>query len=128
MQSSYSTPVMSKRKNSLPTKKHAQLVAAQQSWTGPLPDPHSVEHYSRILPDAPKIIFAEFESDSQHRRAMEKKAANLEIFLALAVYALLAAFFVTSVWFFIKGNNIAGCALVSAPVIVAFVKALRKKR
>jgi len=91
-----------------------------------LPDPHSVEHYQKLLQEAPAIIFREFQSDSQHRRFTEKFSVLLEFFTAISVIILIAAFFCAGVWFLSKEKYYSGSLVLAPTIIIALIKTLRK--
>lgn len=48
-----------------------QSVEVHQSWQGPLPDPHSLEAFRQIVPDAPERIIRQWELEAGHRREYE---------------------------------------------------------
>jgi len=66
----------------------------QYSYSGPLPPPEVLEHYEKIISHGAERIFAQFESQAGHRRLVESKIVNPEVFVQIfgAVSALLLAF------------------------------------
>lgn len=42
-------------------------------YSGPLPHPEIIEHFTRVLPTAAERIFSEFEATSSHRRKIESR-------------------------------------------------------
>ena len=50
------------------------LVAAQKTFSGPLPEPSDYAAYGRVEPTAPDRILSQWEEESRHRRAYEMEA------------------------------------------------------
>lgn len=57
----------------------ARLIAAQQSFSGPIPPPEIFRQYGDVIHDAPERIFRVFEKDSDHTREMQMTALKAEI-------------------------------------------------
>lgn len=66
---------MAPSKKSAP--KSAAPLPAPSAWSGPLPDPASVERFEHILPGAAQRLFALAEREQAHRHAQE--IAQMEI-------------------------------------------------
>jgi uncharacterized membrane protein len=62
-----------------PQAGHAQIQIQSKQFSGPLPPPHLLADYERIIPGAAERIFASFESETAHRHAIEQKNADLEV-------------------------------------------------
>jgi uncharacterized membrane protein len=45
---------------------------------GPVPDAAELARYADVLPEAPRLIFEEFQRQASHRRAMEVRDMELE--------------------------------------------------
>lgn len=56
----------------------AQLIAAQESFSGPIPPPEIFRQYGEVIPDAPERILRVFELDSEHTREMQMTALKAE--------------------------------------------------
>jgi len=56
-----------KNENSL----NGELIAIEQSWSGPLPPPQILEHYESVSPGSAKKIIKAFENQSAHRIEIE---------------------------------------------------------
>jgi len=126
---------MSKRRKinpqNVPQKLNEQQVIHEKlsvsSWSGPLPDPNSIEHYSKLYPKAAEIIFNQFESESNHRQAIEKRTVNLETFTVVFVAIILSAFFIAgTIALFTIGWKPAAL-LLSPTIIAALINIIRKK-
>jgi len=46
-------------------------------YSGPLPHPNVLKAYKEIYPDSVKIIFEEYQKETNHRREMENKEAEI---------------------------------------------------
>ncbi len=96
-------------------------------WHGPLPDPQSVEYYSKLYTEAPRIIFEQFESESKHQQVIDIKESELELLRVKAAIVLLGIFVIIgSIALFTKGISSAAL-FVSTPIIVALISVFRKK-
>jgi len=56
-----------------------QILAVQQQFSGPLPDPNTFRQYEEILPGSAERILALTESHARHGMAMEKTALEAQI-------------------------------------------------
>ncbi len=50
----------------------------QQSYSGPLPPPDTLEQYGKIIPNGAERIMTMAEEQGRHRRELEKKALNTD--------------------------------------------------
>jgi uncharacterized membrane protein len=68
-----------------------EVSSVQYSYSGPLPHPDILQQYDRIVPNGAERIFAQFESQSAHRRMIEAKVINSNSFVQIfgAISALL---------------------------------------
>ena len=68
-----------------------EVRSVQYSYSGPLPHPDILERYDGIVPNGAERIFAQFESQSAHRRMIEAKVINSNSFVQVfgAISALL---------------------------------------
>lgn len=78
-------------KSQIQQKSPREITGVQYSYSGPLPPPEILEHYDRIVPHGAERIFAQFESQSAHRRKVESQIVNSDVFVQVfgAVSALL---------------------------------------
>ena len=51
-------------------------VTAQQSYRGPIPDPHTLAGYRELVPDAPERILRMAETSMEHGRKMDREASS----------------------------------------------------
>ncbi len=79
--------------------RNSRLISAR--WSGPLPPPAQLEEFERIVPGGAERVFAQFEAEGDHRRAME--AQNVKFVIrdrhigqVLAVIYALGAFGLTA--------------------------------
>jgi uncharacterized membrane protein len=56
-----------------------QVLLKAEAFSGPTPHPEHLERYERTFSGAAKIIFAEYQANSQHHREMEKGMLDLEL-------------------------------------------------
>lgn len=54
-------------------QQRAQVIAAEASFSGPIPPPAMLEQYQRLVPDAPERILRMAEKNQEHRQALEAK-------------------------------------------------------
>ena len=55
-----------------------EAVLSIEKWQGPLPAPHTLEEFERILPGSAKAIVAEWEAEAAHRRKYERRALSFQ--------------------------------------------------
>jgi uncharacterized membrane protein len=58
------------------TERELQVMMASYSYSGPLPHPEIIRMYNEIVPNAADRIIAQFEAQSEHRRAMETRESK----------------------------------------------------
>lgn len=77
-------------------------IAAFQQYSGPIPPPHFLEAYERLVPGSAKRFLDEPHVEAEHRRDLEKQVVGSSIKLAakgqilafiLALLCLIAAFY-----------------------------------
>lgn len=94
----------------------------QEFHAGPLPDPATLEAYDRIVPGGAERIFRAMERTiygEESRRDRALTAAVRTSYIGQVVAALLAVGLVAvAVFFFFKGNNVAGVAFMSVPAVM----------
>lgn len=54
------------------------LIAEQTMFIGPLPSPECLRAYGEVIPNLPETLINNFQTESAHRRACEKKEIELE--------------------------------------------------
>ena len=81
---------------------NSEAVVSIEKWQGPLPAPHTLEEFERIVPGSAKAIIDEWEIEAAHRRKYEQRALSFQgieqiggrllgfIFAALGVTVYLA--------------------------------------
>ena len=108
------------QKNNVLSVTHEETV----TFSGPLPPPHIVERYERVLPGAAERIFKMAEDQSRHRRDLETLVIHSDIRnsklglvfgLIIGLAALIAA--VIMVYF----GNVTGGSLLGVGTITALV-------
>lgn len=116
----------------VPTKESKSFVAVQQ-YSGPMPDPSSMEHYEQILPGSAERLLTLVEKQTNHRLKMENKTVNWN--LTLDSFGLLFAFIIVLVIllgsFYLMYHGIKGSSLIlGVPVvlIVAYFITRRHKK
>jgi uncharacterized membrane protein len=97
-----------------------ELQVAQ--WRGPMPPPEVMQQYERVVPGSANRILAMAESSTTERTKLDNKLADGELDAAktsqgLALFLVLIAI-AAAVLFFFRGNNVAGCAFLSFPVVM----------
>jgi uncharacterized membrane protein len=99
-----------------------QLIALSERWSAPLPRPQDLQGYENALTGAAERILRMAETDLANSHKLDEKSLDAEITVAkrgqglafaLSVLALAASFF-----FFAKGNEVAGIAFISMPVVL----------
>ena len=111
----------------------AGIIAAEH-WQGPLPPPATIEVYERLHPGAFARLLANFESESESRRNLERRELqdridDKEKFHRRASRAQWLAFVLTLVAFLVAGlsaylgQTAIGVAAIGA-TILGIVKAL----
>lgn len=100
-----------------------QLVRQEFSFSGPVPPPHILEHYEKISPGAARTIIAMAESQSEHRKYLEKTLMDsqtsdsrwglfLGFFIALALIG-------SGTWLTVAGHTfLGGMLLVGTPTTI----------
>ncbi len=72
---------MSTKKKIIASNNNKQSLIAVSHFSGPLPDPKSLEHYNEIVPGCANRLITLVENQSHHRMSIEKKYVNSEIIL-----------------------------------------------
>lgn len=57
----------------------SQHITTMEFSSGPLPQPHILEKYNQIIPNAAERILVMAEKQSQHRRELEVKVTRADI-------------------------------------------------
>lgn len=88
------------------------LIQQETSWSGPLPDPETLERYERVLPGAADRIMRSLESQTVDASQRDDRIADTQIVVALrgqgwAVFLALLCI-VAAIVFFAKDQLIAG--------------------
>lgn len=104
------------------------------SFEGPLPPPHILEAYNRIVPNGAERIFAVFEKQVDHRQQLERTVISTNA--ALQVRGFYAALFIAlltiaaGVWLAFLGKSVIGVAtIISAlgSLLTVFIYERRKQ-
>jgi len=88
----------------------AQQIREFSAFSGPLPPPEVVEHYSKIIPNGADRLLKMVELQSEHRRACEEIGLNASI--SISKRGQILAFILSLVGFGIAGL----CAYFQQPV------------
>jgi uncharacterized membrane protein len=105
------------------------------TFAGPLPPPEVLERYNQILTGAAERIIAMAESQSSHRRELEKKVVNGNVFSQNAgmflgfIIAMTAI--IGGIWLASKGMTTQGLAAILAAIAApagVFVYAKHQQR
>jgi uncharacterized membrane protein len=107
------------------------LVSIKKTHNGPIPDPESLEEYSRIIPNGAERIMALAEKQSSHRMVLEKKVIISQI--AQSYLGQIFAFLIgiaalgSAVYCIINGREISG-SIIGIGGITGLVTAFLKGR
>lgn len=100
----------------------ARLSVEQHTWIGPLPAPADLAEYDSILPGAADRLISMAEDAASTQNKVLQDATSAEIDYAKTgqglAFAITAVAFVAAIVFFALGNNYAGTALLSVPVVM----------
>ncbi|MGC8642072.1 MAG: hypothetical protein ACP5XB_19585 [Isosphaeraceae bacterium] len=64
-------------------RRQIQVQVSRETHVGPLPHPAYVREMADIYPDAPRMIFAEFQEQGSHRRKIENLVIQNRIQLSI---------------------------------------------
>lgn len=112
----------------------AQQVSLEQ-FQGPLPHPDILQRYDEIVPGAAQMILQEFQSQSEHRRALEDMAVSssckreargqwFALIIALAVIACSGLAF----WKGYSAEAASSTVLTVLSLVYAFLYGVRSQR
>jgi uncharacterized membrane protein len=115
--------------------RNTQIIAAAQSYSGPLPSAEQLIKYKEAQSDAPERIISMAEHQAQHRQGIEAKVISCDNFratlgLCFAFVIVLATIYVS--WNLItagheaSGLGLFGATLVS--VVTSFIYGSKVKR
>ena len=115
------------------------LEIEERYHSGPLPSPEILRELEDIYPGAAKIIFAEFQSQGKHRRALEKELVGADIRLAangqrigglIGMTGILGSIIVTGMGHGGWGSVIAGSTLIGlvSVFVIGKTKQARERR
>lgn len=89
-----------------------QSVTIARSWSGPLPDPESLDLYEQVVPGAGERLLSIFEGQVAHRHSMESSDSRRRDW-GLALAFVVVIFIVTSgVGLIYLGHDWAGAAII----------------
>jgi uncharacterized membrane protein len=90
---------------------------------GPLPPAEQLEQYERVSPGSAKIIFDEFQKQSEHRRAMERivvRSDSIRSFSGLFAGLLLGGYIVyVGAGLLRDGHSVTGFSAIGVAVAIA---------
>lgn len=105
-----------------------------QAWAGPLPPPAILEQFNHVAENGAERIFRQWETETQHRRDMERTDLHWSIFegifgKTLAFLFVIAAFGLAGYAAFLGATWLSGFLAIGtvAAVVYAFIKANRPK-
>jgi uncharacterized membrane protein len=98
------------------------LVAERRLWYAPMPDPDTLRQYDELLPGSAERILRMAEVSVMTQHEVDSKLADAEIVsarwsLGLA-YSLAVLAIGSAIGFFVAGNQVAGVAFLSMPVVL----------
>ncbi|MBB0245864.1 DUF2335 domain-containing protein [Streptomyces alkaliphilus] len=100
----------------------AARLTVEQAWAGPLPAPGVLEQYERVLPGAAERILRMAETVATGNIRVTERQAEAEIRTAQRGQLLAAALTLAAMTgagaFFLLGNQVAGIALLSLPLLM----------
>lgn len=88
----------------------------EASFIGPLPPPAMLHEYEKLYPGAAKMIFEQFERNSEHIRMMQENKQKADICLAKRgqMFALLIIALVISAIIWLASNGYNALAISAA--------------
>ncbi len=98
-------------------------IITQQSrfYAGPLPHPDILKKFDEIIPGAADRIISQFESQSEHRRFLEKRFSFHEIiksYIGIACGFIIGAGSVSGgIWLAVQGNDILASVIGGGGII-----------
>ncbi len=88
------------------------VVAARFSFSGPLPPASELEKYKAIVPDMPERLLANFEKQTDHRQALERRVIEGDVQRAhwglVAGWTFAMSLLVASVYLIATGHESVG--------------------
>lgn len=92
-----------------------------QERRGPIPSAAEIARYAQVYPDAPAILFTEFQTESAHRRALEQEIVRGESRRADRGQLIAATVFILGLLIggglVALGHDVAGAAIVGADLV-----------
>ncbi|MGB8261570.1 MAG: DUF2335 domain-containing protein [Terracidiphilus sp.] len=67
------TQVQQQINQSIQQQVRQEVTGVQIAYSGPLPPPEILEQFGRIVPNGAERIFAQFESQAEHRQGLESR-------------------------------------------------------
>lgn len=125
--------ILEARGTSLPANKAKEIaITIATRFSGPIPPPHILEEYERILSGSAHRILASFEEQYRHRIDLEKKSIKAQLFQSglgqiIGGVSVLACLGITA-WMGFLGHTVLAGILGSSSVIgLATIYFLGKK-
>jgi uncharacterized membrane protein len=89
------------------------------SWSGPLPPPAAFEAYEKTLPGAADRIFKNVETESEHRRQLEREASSRQWLGMFMGYGVALAIVVVAAIAVVGGHAWTGGGILAGGLIAA---------
>lgn len=91
------------------------------AYSGPIPPAEELGEYNKVLPGAAKTIMDTFVAQSKHRRRMEKKSINAQVFLDFAgmvlAWGITLAVIVVAYYLLKGGHTIEGLGALAVSLL-----------
>ena len=100
----------------VPEERH-RLAYLAQSWTGPLPDPISMEQYERLLPGATERFFGMLEGEIIHRQVMDNRESRRQDWGLAAAFGIVILIVAAGAGLIYLGHGWAGAAVIGINVV-----------
>lgn len=88
------------------------------SWSGPLPPPEVLQQFEIVLPGSAERLFKMVEHKQVEERRLNTAVIHRDWVGAVVAAVIGLALVGASIYFFAKGNNIAGPVLLGIPGVL----------
>jgi len=99
------------------TEERHALAYSAQSWTGPLPDPVSMEQYERLLPGATERFVGMLEGEIMHRQVMDNRESRRQDWGLAAAFVIVVLIVAAGAGLIYLGHGWAGAAVIGINVV-----------
>ena len=96
---------------------HEEVRIAAEAWSGPLPDPLTLERYDSLVPGSAERFLQIFEAQVSHRHRMEaKESRRMDLGLA-AAFIVVVIVFGGGIFLIFQGHDWAGAAVIGVNIV-----------